>query len=142
VSKQGKIVIAYFGVNPSTADASIDDHTVKKWRGFSERNDAKRFIVGNVFAYRATNVKELSLVDDPIGPDNIAHIQSVIDEADVLVPCWGDRGKLKKHLHVHLDALMERLLTSNKPVMCFGKTKLNDPLHPLLVAYATSLMKY
>ena len=142
VNQTGKIVIAYFGVNPSTADASNDDQTVKRWRGFAERNDAKRFIVGNVFAYRATDVKELSHVEDPIGPDNNAHIQSLIDEADVLVPCWGGRKKLRKHLHVHLDALMQRLLQSNKPVMCLGKTATNDPLHPLMVAYATKLSKW
>lgn len=64
----GDKVIAYFGVNPSTADESVDDATVRKWRGFSQRLQASRFIVGNVFAYRATDVNHLAKVDDPVGP--------------------------------------------------------------------------
>ena len=142
VNTDANLVYAYFGINPSTADAVDDDRTVEKWIGFTERNDGKRFIVGNVFALRSTDVKALSTTPDPLGPDNLAHIQSIIDEADILVPCWGARGKISKSLHVHLDALMERLLASKKPVLCFGKTKSNDPAHPLYVAYATSLIKY
>ena len=49
-------VYAFFGVNPSTADASVDDATVRKWRGFVQRWGGSRFIVGNVFAYRATGI--------------------------------------------------------------------------------------
>ena len=30
---RGKVV-AFFGINPSTADANIDDATVRKWTGF------------------------------------------------------------------------------------------------------------
>lgn len=46
-------VYAFFGVNPSTADASIDDATVRKWRGFISRWGGSRFIVGNeVFRHR------------------------------------------------------------------------------------------
>jgi len=56
VQPEGK-VFAFFGVNPSTADASLDDATVRKWIGFSKVNGARRFVVGNVFAYRSTDVK-------------------------------------------------------------------------------------
>jgi hypothetical protein len=48
-------VYAFFGVNPSTADASIDDATVRKWIGFTKKWGGSRFIVGNVFAYRSTD---------------------------------------------------------------------------------------
>ena len=60
-------VYAFFGVNPSTADASVDDATVRKWRGFVQRWGGSRFIVGNVFAYRATDVNELATAVDPFG---------------------------------------------------------------------------
>ena len=55
-------VFAFFGVNPSTADASSDDSTVRKWRGFTQRWGGSRFIVGNVFAYRSTDVRQLATV--------------------------------------------------------------------------------
>ncbi|WHI48961.1 DUF1643 domain-containing protein [Microbulbifer sp. VAAF005] len=63
----GGNVFAYFGVNPSTADETIDDQTVKKWIGFTAKNSGSRFVVGNVFAYRATEVNELASTEDPVG---------------------------------------------------------------------------
>ena len=62
-------VIAYFGFNPSTADEFIDDATVRKCHGFSRRLHASRFIMGNVFAFRATDVNSLARVEDVIGPE-------------------------------------------------------------------------
>lgn len=130
---------AFFGVNPSTADASIDDATVRKWRGFVARWGGARFIVGNVFAFRATDVKELANVEAPIGPLNDRYLHDICEEADILVPCWGDRGKLPPKLRPHLDYALSYVRTMGKPVMSFGLSKGGDPLHPLMLAYATPL---
>lgn len=132
---------AFIGVNPSTADASIDDHTVRKWRGFVSRWGGSRFIVGNVFAYRATDVRELASADDPIGPDNFTHLMRIGFEADILVPCWGNRDKLPKQLRTKCDWAMDVLNGFGKPVMCFGRTKGGDPLHPLTLGYDTPLIR-
>jgi hypothetical protein len=134
--------IAYFGINPSTADATIDDATVKKWRGFTERNNGKRFIVGNVFAYRATDVSELSKTSEPIGIENPKYLAEIIAEADVLVPCWGSRNKIPKHLRGELDNFMELLKQSGKPIFCLGKTLSGDPKHPLMLGYSTQLVEW
>lgn len=134
--------IAYFGVNPSTAEASIDDATVRKWRGFAERNNAKRFIVGNVFAYRATDVKELSKTLNPIGLENDKYLNYIIAEADMLIPCWGSRTKLPKHLRCELDRVMQLLKDSGKPIFCLGTTISGDPKHPLTLGYNTKLIEW
>ena len=110
----------------------IDDATVRKWRGFSQRLQANRFIVGNVFAYRATDVSQLASVEDAVGPDNPMHLKSIIAEADILIPCWGSRNKLPQILWPHLDNLLFVLLHSGKPVYCFGKTASQDPKHPFI----------
>jgi hypothetical protein len=114
-------VYAFFGINPSTADASLDDATVRKWKGFVSRWGGSRFIVGNVFAYRATDVRELAKVAAPIGPLNDRYINDICEEADIMVPCWGDRGK---------------------PVMTFGLSKGGDPMHPLMLGYDTPLVEW
>jgi len=72
---------AFFGVNGSTADATRDDHTVRKWIGFCRTFKAKRFVVGNAFAFRATDVRELALAADPIGPANDRYLAEIIAEA-------------------------------------------------------------
>lgn len=91
VNKAGDHVYAFFGVYPSIADESIDDQTVKKWIGFTNKNGGKGFLVGNVFAYRSTDVQELTKVTDPVGPDNRRYINEIAQQADILVPCWGSR---------------------------------------------------
>lgn len=134
-------VYAFFGINPSTADASLDDATVRKWIGFTKALGGSRFIVGNVWPYRATDVKRLAAATRwlHIGRENQRHILAMCDEADVLVPCWGDRGKVPKSMHSEIDDLMSLLTGARKPVMHFGLTKGGDPKHPLMLGYSTAL---
>ncbi len=137
-----ELIIAYFGINPSTADAQQDDSTVRKWIGFTRVNTGRRFIVGNVFGYRATNVSELTEIDDPVGPDNESHLNAIIAEADILVPCWGSRNKLPKSLHEQLTMTMNLIQQSGKSVMVFGLTEGGDPKHPLMLSYDTKLVHF
>ena len=135
-------VFAFFGVNPSTADASSDDSTVRKWRGFTQRWGGSRFIVGNVFAYRSTDVRQLAAVEDAFGALIGDHTTSIITEADILVPCWGNTSKVPPSLRFAFDALMDALLSSGKPVKCFGLTASGDPRHPLMLGYSTPLLAW
>ena len=141
VDNSASRTFAFFGINPSTADESVDDATVRKWIGFAKRNNCKKFIVGNVFAYRATNVNDLAKAANPHGADNDAFIDLIIDKSDVLIPCWGSRGKLPKNLRYALDDLLIKLKSSGKPVLIFGKTKSGDPKHPLMLGYNTNLQE-
>lgn len=133
------LVIAYFGINPSTADASIDDHTVRKWRGFTLRNGGRKFIVGNAFSYRATDVKLVGSCASSRGPLHGGHIDQIILDADILVPCWGNSSKVPYRLRSTVQDLLRQLLASGKPVLHFGKTNSGDPMHPLTLGYDTPL---
>lgn len=135
-------VYAFFGINPSTADASLDDATVRKWIGFTKLWGGSRFIVGNVFAYRSKDVKLLAGIPDPFGPDIGDHVSDILAEADILVPCWGDTGKVPPKLQFAFDVLMDALNSSGKPVRHLGLTKGGDPRHPLMLGYSTPLLQY
>jgi|SRR5579863_9162001 len=135
----GDKVIAYFGVNPSTADETTDDPTVRKWLMFSKLYGARKFIVGNIFAYRTTNVRCLKDAPDPIGPENAYYLREIMHEADLLVPCWGSRGKLPRELRHYLDETLISLINSDKPVVIFGRTGSGDPKHPLFLSCDTQL---
>lgn len=135
-------VVAFFGVNPSTADASAEDATTRKWHGFAERNGWGRYIVGNVFALRSTDVRALARAADPLGREYAAHLSRIIADADELIPCWGDRGKVPKELHWHFDDLLVQLFASRKPVRIFGLTKGGDPKHPLMLGYNTPIVPW
>ena len=138
VQPEGK-VFAFFGINPSTADADLDDATVRKWRGFTLRNGGRKFIVGNVFSYRATDVRHISGPIQPQGPYHWPHLVQIVEEADVLVPCWGNSAKVSPILRGHLAGLLDYLEVSGKPVMHFGVTASGDPKHPLMLGYDTPL---
>ena len=138
----GGPVYAFFGVNPSTADADIDDATVRKWRGFVSRWGGSRFIVGNVFAFRATDVHELATAADPVGALNHIFITEICSAADIIVPCWGNRDKLPRQLRPLLDKMTNTLRQAGKPVRAFGISKSGDPLHPLMLGYDTTLIDW
>lgn len=135
-------VYAFFGVNPSTADASVDDATVRKWIGFVKTWGGSRFIVGNVFAYRATDVRELARADDPRGPENAEHLARIASDADVLVPCWGAVAKTPLTVHHHFETALSLLRSTGKPVMHFGLTTAGNPKHPLMLGYSTPLAPF
>lgn len=135
--------VLFVGVNPSTADASMDDATVRKWTGFTSRwGTYAGFDVCNLFAFRSTDVRALARASDPIGPENNDHMLRLMREADTIVPCWGDRTKLPRELWGRIDTVKEMILDSGAPVFTLGLTKCGDPKHPLMLGYNTQLTEW
>lgn len=145
VSEETGSIVGYFGVNPSTADHTIDDQTVKKWKGFCPKipnHKVSKFLVGNLFAYRATDVNELKKQPDPIGIENDKWVDLIISRSDILIPCWGNSTKVPKELRCRIGFTEEKLKASGKPVLCFGKTKSGCPIHPQMLGYDTPIVEY
>lgn len=148
---EGSKTFAYFGINPSTADSTLDDATVRKWKGFTVRNGGHRFIVGNAFAFRSTDVGGLRahyISTLGGGGSGLLHSQSerevsywaqIAADADVLVPCWGNSAKVPAQLRGRLAFLLGFLAETGKPIMHFGLTASGDPKHPLMLGYDTPL---
>lgn len=135
--------VVFLGVNPSTADASVDDHTVRRWIGFTLRWGVYAgFDVGNLFALRSTDVAALAEAPDPVGPDCDEHLRSMLHGATAVVPCWGCRKKLPEHLRERIDQVRSLIAASGLPVYVLGLTKGGDPLHPLRLPYSTPLMEW
>lgn len=135
-------VAAILGVNPSTADALIDDQTIRKDIGFASRLGWSRIIKGNKFGFRATDVTELRTARDPIGHDNDRYLREIMAEADVVVFAWGPLSKLPKHLRrrwIDVRAIAAEL---GKVPMCWGVAQDGQPRHPLMLAYATPLVPW
>lgn len=138
----GDRVVTFIGVNPSTADATTDDATVRKWCGFAKRWGFDRIEVVNLFAYRATDVRALAEVEDPVGPANNMQIRAAIDRAQLVVPCWGSRAKLPPRLVGRIDLVRVMLRVAGVELKCFGKTQQGDPRHPLMLGYDTALEQW
>lgn len=85
--------IGFICLNPSTADATVNDQTVRKCISFAQRWGGARLVIGNLFAYRSTDPSNLYKVEDPVGPDNDSWLRKIADECDILVAAWGVHGK-------------------------------------------------
>lgn len=66
---EGGNLMAFVMLNPSTADANIDDPTIRRCVGFAKREGRNGIVVVNLFAGRATDPDEMFKMRDPVGPD-------------------------------------------------------------------------
>lgn len=76
-------------MNPSTANSFSDDPTVAKCCRFAQAWGYGGILLGNTFAYRATDQSRLVEVADPISPDNDTHIIAMVKEASIVVFAYG-----------------------------------------------------
>lgn len=135
-------VAAILGVNPSTADGETDDATIRKDYGFCRRNGIGRFIKGNKFAFRATDVRELRTARDPIGPMCDYYLMQMMREADIVIAAWGPLSKLPPHLRTRWKQVWGIAREVGKPLHCFGTAKDGQPLHTLMLGYDAPLIEW
>ncbi|MEO1422074.1 MAG: DUF1643 domain-containing protein, partial [Pseudomonadota bacterium] len=76
-------------LNPSTATEVQNDPTVERCERRARTLGFGAFRVCNIFAYRATDPKEMRVQADPVGPLNDAAIVEGCDWADTVVCAWG-----------------------------------------------------
>src|SRR5689334_18589152 len=91
-----KPAVAFVMLNPSTADATTDDPTIRRCFGFAQGWGFGRLEVVNLFALRATDPRELARHPDPVGPANDAHIAAALALTDQAVAAWGCGGALRE----------------------------------------------
>ena len=135
-------VAAILGVNPSTADAALDDPTIRKDTGFGRRLGWSRFIKGNLFAFRSTNVKTLRLVDDPVGRYNDLYLEEIMREADIVIAAWGPLAKLPKPLRERWKTVAYIAGHIGRKLHCWGTALDGHPRHPLMLSYSVPLVEW
>lgn len=115
-------------LNPSTADAEKDDPTIRRCIGFAKREGVSTLTIVNLFAYRATDPKELKEVEDPVGPENDIHIKRELEyhrTMGAIIAAWGANPIAIQRGHT--------ILKRSAFVLCMGKTKSGAPRHPLYI---------
>ena len=113
-------------LNPAAADESHDDKTVSRCIAFTRRWGYRRLEICNLFAYRATDPKELKSVGDPVGPRNRDAVIHAAGSADCIICAWGVGGRLYGQ-----DAVVLNWLVGVDRVLhCLGYTSAGLPRHP------------
>ncbi len=119
------------GLNPSTATSTRDDPTTKKCILMAKKLGFFSIWLFNLYAWRASNPRELDQVENPVGDLNQLWLKRAIKSSLPIVICWGNRG---------IQAPLEKTISLEKrELWCFGKTKLGAPRHPLYLPLNTKV---
>lgn len=122
-------------LNPSTADAKLDDATIRSCVRLLSSHGYGSMEVVNVYGWRATDPTELAKQSDPVGPRNQIVIEAAIHRCDVVICAWGAYPPARERATAILNAVR-----SHRPATyCFGKTKSGAPKHPLYIKSGTPL---
>lgn len=125
------------GLNPSTADETQDDPTIRRCIGFARDWGYHGLVMTNLLGYRATDPKTLDAVDDPTGPDNWDWLVRCAQDAGFVLAAWGAHPA---GVWASSHAMLR--LPWSLPLYCLGKTKDGHPRHPLYIAKATQPIPY
>ncbi len=128
-------IMVFVMQNPSTADATENDPTIRRCIGFAKRDGFGGISVRNVFALRATDERVLLTHPDPFGPDNEQHLLAArnVSLMTRLVAAWGNRLAFKKGSR-HRDMYCKAAnACAMQHAYCLGTTKSGDPCHPLFL---------
>ena len=130
----GHGTVAFIGLNPSTATATEDDPTMRRCIRFAQDWGYAQFIMLNLFAFRATDPRDLVRADEPLGPRNRRTIARIARESDCVVAAWGAHPMAATHART--------IVTHGGPLQCLGTTRNGSPRHPLYVAAATRRVRF
>lgn len=130
--------LLFIGMNPSTAEADVDDPTIRREIEFSKRFGASAYVKVNVMDYRATSPKQLLAQGvNPCSDENREVIRRAAESAAKIIVCW---GKLHRPLRRYADNTLGIL--RGRELWCLGKNADGSPRHPLYLPGATPLEKF
>jgi hypothetical protein len=115
-------------LNPSTADAEVDDPTIRRCIGFAKALGCDGLHVVNLYAYRATKPGDMFAADDPVGPENDRVLTNAATfarrEGRPLIAAWGANAKSDR-----VDRVLR--LPGFEALTALGVTRHGAPRHPL-----------
>jgi len=128
--------VLFIMLNPSTADGTRDDPTIRRCRRFAQTWGYGGVEIVNLFALRATHPRDLRRSDQPIGSANDGYVRAAVSEVARVVAAWGNHGGWMGR-----DRTVLRQLVST-PLFCLGRTRSGQPYHPLYRRQDTPLQPF
>lgn len=117
----------FIGLNPSTADETLDDPTIRRCVGFAQDWGYGALCMTNLFAWRATQPNDMKRESNPVGQDNDSWLLKLSSKAGIVIAAWGTHG-----CHMHRDLTVKQLLGNvGVKLHHLGLSKDGFPKHPL-----------
>jgi hypothetical protein len=125
-------------LNPSTADAKIDDPTIRSCVRLVSALGYGSMEVVNLFGYRSTDPDGLRNLPDAVGPKNDDIAEAAIGRCDMVICAWGGKPIAK----LRAREMWEKIRSMRPAAFCFGLTDAGCPKHPLYIKSGTQLQSY
>ena len=116
-------LILFIGLNPSTADETKNDPTIRRCINFAKDWGYGGVMIANLFAFRSTSPEIMKQQKDPIGKENDLWIEKLADASQSVIAAWGNHGEFKNR-YKEVIKLIPNL-------HCLKITKNGNPSHPL-----------
>lgn len=133
------LLMGFCMLNPSTADADVDDQTIRRCCYFAQREGFDGIYVVNLYAYRATDPADLwRHGGGGRGPENDQHIAAAIhnERIGTFVAAW---GALPNHARGRHHGVRVMFRDGGRDLHCFGLTKKGWPRHPARLGNSTPI---
>ncbi len=134
--------VCFIGLNPSTADATQDDPTLRRCIGFAKAWGHGSLVLINLFARRTPSPTALWKMaragEDIVGPLDDAALIDIAAQAQQVVACWG----AAKAARPRGRALVQSLKRAGVFVHAIARTKGGDPRHPLYLRKELTPLPY
>jgi len=125
-------------LNPSTADGTHDDATIRRCVNYARDLGYGGLYVGNLFSYRSSSPKDLKTTTVPVGCYNDGVVLKLAKKAGVVVVAWGADGTYLGRAG-YIRALLQR---HDIPLYCLALTKHGEPRHPLYLKKELTPLPY
>ena len=119
----------YIMLNPSVADLENCDPTLDKCIKIAKHNGYGSIAVVNLFSYRSPKPEDLLAATNRNHPTNLEIVKAAIEEADMIVAAWGEKGVWFNGCYPVLKYVEE----AGKALYCLGENKYGWPRHPLFM---------
>jgi len=140
ISADPEAFALWLGMNPSGAEADVNDLTIVKECTWTKRLGFRRYVKGNAGTYRWTDSTTLNASRCVLShPDNLPVLRALAAEAGIIVLAT---GKPPERLLPDVAALFDALKSDGRTVHCLGTTKDGWPKHSSRLGYGTPFVEY
>lgn len=117
--------VAFIMLNPSSATAARPDRTVIRVHGYAERWGFGRLVIVNLFAFCATDPRDMEPSADSVRQLNGRFLFGAATSSDLVVAAWGNHGGTRS------KRVARKLRELGVDLHCLKVNATGQPAHPV-----------
>jgi len=121
-----RLPVMVIGLNPSTANADRDDHTIRLLTKVLKHFEFPGFHMMNIYGLITPKPSELIGHPEPMG-DNYQWLKETSEGCQDIIFAWG--------AFKHVDYRVKKIIEMFPDAKCFGHNDNGSPWHPRAIGY-------